>query len=78
MRLRYRAKISLVALAASLILAASSLLSPGVGKARVEARAHPLGHRHVRGSMIICSNSDVQSCHREFAHKHRGQPAHHE
>jgi hypothetical protein len=84
MCLRYRVKISFIT--AGLILSAMSLSSPSLGQAPVETRPHarqplaphPLGHRHVRGAMIVCGTSDVQACKRDFAHKHRGQPLHQE
>jgi hypothetical protein len=86
MRLSARIKISFVALSGYLILGTTSLISPSLGQARAEERSldrqplapRPLDHRHVRGSMIICRTHDVKSCHREFAHKHGGQPLHHE
>jgi hypothetical protein len=81
-----RVRISLVALFACLIVWTISLSSPRLGQAYAGERTlarhprapHPLGHGHVRGAMIVCDTSDVHSCHREFKHRHGGQPAHHE
>jgi hypothetical protein len=81
MSLSDRVTISFVALVACSIVWTMALSSPSLGQPRVEAgaeSAHPHaqashGHRHVRGTYIVCETSDVHSCHREFLHRHRAK-----
>ena len=80
MSLAYRATTSFLALVACPILWTIAMSAPSFGQARVAAAADTgqhaqasSGHRHVRGTYIVCPTPDVHSCHREFLHKHRAR-----